>query len=197
MCEQIEKEEAREIIRCLRSCLTPAEKEEMSLAAARRLFPLLKHAPRVLCYADLPKEAGTRELVRLLRTAGVRVAFPKVEGEKIAFYEADSFGELIPGAMNIPEPSGTAPPVFWPEAPVVTPGLAFDRRGGRAGYGGGFYDRFFAEEPDHTAIGFCFGFQVTEKPLRLSSHDRRMDLLATENGIFSCHGGGRLENKRL
>ena len=63
---------------------------------------------------------------------------------------------------------------------MITPGLAFDQEGGRAGYGAGYYDRFFAEEPDHPAVGFCFEWRITEEPLALDAHDRPMDLVVTE-----------------
>jgi len=43
------------------------------------------------------------------------------------------------------------------------PGLAFDRAGRRIGYGGGFYDRFLAEEPDHPTLALCYGFQMFDR----------------------------------
>lgn len=160
--------------------MTPGQKEEKSRAGAERMISLLKGEDRVLCYADLPGEMGTDELVRRLWDAGVRTAFPKVRGDRMDFYEIRSMDGLTPGAMGIREPEGTGRPVFWPEAPVITPGLAFDQEGGRAGYGAGYYDRFFAEEPDHPAVGFCFEWQITEEPLALDAHDRPMDLVVTE-----------------
>lgn len=185
----LEKNEARARIRSLRSRLTPEEKEEKSLAAANQALRLLAGCEKVLCYADLPSEMGTGPLAGLLKKAGVRVAFPRVEGKDIAFYEAE-MEDLLPGSMGIREPR-CGEPVYWPDAPVVTPGLAFDREGGRAGYGAGFYDRFFDREPDHPTVGFCFEFQVTE-PLRLEAHDRRMDWVVTEKQIHDC--GRTLEN---
>ena len=68
----------------------------------------------------------------------------------------------------------------------MTPGLAFDGSGGRVGYGGGYYDRFFAQEPDHPAIGYCFDRQVLEEEILLEVHDRRMDWIVTENRVIDC-----------
>ena len=61
----------------------------------------------------------------------------------------------------------------------ITPGLAFDRDGGRIGYGGGFYDRFFAE---HKVIkaGVAFHGQILDD-LHLEEHDVRMDMVVTDD----------------
>ena len=42
------------------------------------------------------------------------------------------------------------------------PGLAFDRQGHRIGYGGGFYDRFLAQEPNHPTVALCYAFQMLD-----------------------------------
>ena len=42
-------------------------------------------------------------------------------------------------------------------------GLAFDKEGHRIGYGGGFYDRFLAKEPDHPTLALCYDFQMLPK----------------------------------
>ncbi|MNI15577.1 5-formyltetrahydrofolate cyclo-ligase family protein [compost metagenome] len=81
---------------------------------------------------------------------------------------------------------------------VFVPGLAFDRQGGRLGYGKGYYDRLqaswkqdsgFALKPP-VWIGLAFSQQlVPEVPM--DGHDAYMDMLITEEGIFHC----REENK--
>jgi 5-formyltetrahydrofolate cyclo-ligase len=47
-----------------------------------------------------------------------------------------------------------------PTALVLMPGLAFDPQGHRIGYGGGFYDRFLSQEPEHPTLALCYDFQV-------------------------------------
>lgn len=181
-----EKDAVRNHFRELRRKLDPEKKERMSLEASRLILPLLSRAPLVLCYADKPQEMGTRELIRRLWEKGHDTALPRVEGQTMHFYLVRSFDDLRPGAMGIEEPGPDCRKVFCPHAPMIVPGLAFDRRGGRIGYGGGYYDRFFSEEPEHPALGLCFSFQMAEEPLPTEAHDRLMDAVITEQSVWIC-----------
>lgn len=182
----LEKDEARKLGRAGREGMSAGERQRAGDSAARRLISLLGEADRVLCFASLPLELGTDALLRGLWSRGVRTALPRVEGREMHFYEVRAFSDLAPGAMGIREPAFGEHPVRWPGAPAVTPGLAFDGSGGRAGYGGGYYDRFFAREPDHAAIGYCFDRQVLEEEILLDVHDRRMDWIVTESRVIDC-----------
>lgn len=86
-------------------------------------------------------------------------------------------GELRNGKYNIPEPTGQEK-----EATVViVPGSAFDTKGYRIGYGGGYYDRYLKDE--HLKIGVCFEFQIVDE-VPTESHDVKLDLLITEKNIY-------------
>ncbi|MES2713920.1 MAG: 5-formyltetrahydrofolate cyclo-ligase, partial [Pseudomonadota bacterium] len=70
---------------------------------------------------------------------------------------------------------------------VLVPLLAFDRAGGRLGYGGGYYDRTLAGLPGAIAIGCAFASQeVPEVPT--GPHDWRLPMVATEAGLIRCTG---------
>lgn len=94
-----------------------------------------------------------------------------------------------PGCMMVPGTFGAAIPQAgdWmtPEI-VIVPLVAFDRRGGRLGYGGGFYDRTLemlrAIKPT-LAIGFAYAAQEADT-LPLEPTDQPLDLIVTENGII-------------
>lgn len=64
---------------------------------------------------------------------------------------------------------------------ALVPLLAVDREGFRLGYGGGFYDRYFAAHPQILRVGLCYEGQIGNFP-----HDERdvpLDLIVTERGI--------------
>ena len=64
--------------------------------------------------------------------------------------------------MGIPEPVADTPVAEDTTALVLMPGLAFTKQGDRMGYGGGFYDRFLAEEPNHPTLALCYEFQIVD-----------------------------------
>ena len=66
------------------------------------------------------------------------------------------------GYAGIPEPVADAPVADDPAALVLMPGLAFTEKGDRMGYGGGFYDKFLAAEPDHPTVALCYDFQMVD-----------------------------------
>ena len=99
----------------------------------------------------------------------------------------DWIGSMQFGNHGIPEPgtvSGEAYDLRWArDTVVITPGLAFDKEGGRIGRGGGYYDRFFARHPmmDSTKIGVGWTLQMVDL-VPTESHDALMDWVCHERG---------------
>ena len=109
---------------------------------------------------------------------GKYVAVPKVEGKKLVFYAIQGKKDLESGVMGIMEPKSSCLRIGDEFAPVIVPGIAFDREGHRIGYGGGYYDRFFDEEPDHPRFGIAYPFQLFDS-LPAEAHDKGMDMVIT------------------
>lgn len=100
--------------------------------------------------------------------------------------------ELASGGFGTRIPPETEPEVV-PEI-LLVPLLAFDRRGFRLGYGGGFYDRTLealrARNPRTTAIGVAFaGQEIPEVPI--DANDQRLDRVMTEHGPIPLDAGTR------
>lgn len=96
-----------------------------------------------------------------------------------------SFRLWRPGDVLIPERFGTMYPVGELTVPdyLLVPMLAFDRRGGRLGYGGGFYDRTLAGLPAATVVGCAFAAQELDE-VPMGPYDVRLAAIATENGVI-------------
>jgi 5-formyltetrahydrofolate cyclo-ligase len=89
--------------------------------------------------------------------------------------------DLAPGTFGIPEPIRAArrPVASRAVDLVFVPGLAFDRRGHRLGYGHGYFDRFLATLPDATpTVGLAYRFQLFDR-LPTSAHDRAVSTVLT------------------
>ena len=99
------------------------------------------------------------------------------------------FREWSPGCGMVPGDFGALIPAegAWMEPDVlIVPLLAFDRRGFRLGYGGGFYDRtldWLRARAGVLAVGFAFAAQeVAEVPIEPT--DQPLDAILTENGLI-------------
>jgi 5-formyltetrahydrofolate cyclo-ligase len=80
------------------------------------------------------------------------------------------------GFCGIPEPVFDEPIAQDKTALVLMPGLAFDREGHRLGYGGGYYDKYFCNEPEHPMVALCYSFQMVDK-LETEAFDIPVDLV--------------------
>jgi 5-formyltetrahydrofolate cyclo-ligase len=138
----------------------------------------------VSAYVAIGEETDPAPLIDLLRKEGHPIALPRVvrKGEKLAFHLYGKGATLVPGVFGLSQPGKD-----WPEAipeVLVVPLLAFDWRGRRLGYGGGFYDRTLAAlraSGNILAVGFAFaGQEVPDVPHRES--DEPLDWVVTELG---------------
>lgn len=180
-----EKKELRaEIIR-KRNTLNEEVKAVWDETLYRKVWPVLEEEWRksakpfwVFLYMDIRGEAGTGMILEELWRNKIRTALPRVEGKELRFYPVSGREDLHPGYMGILEPSGNAAPAEEDNALVLVPGVAFDRKGFRLGYGGGFYDRFFARCPGCRKWGLAYEFQIIEE-VPHEAWDQRMDRIFT------------------
>ena len=117
---------------------------------------------------------------------GWRWVLPRVEPNRtVTFRDRDVPREIHPFGMD--QPVDLGPVIAVSEIDVfLTPGLAFDVRGGRLGNGGGFYDRILAaRRTDALSVGITVERRVVDE-VPMLDHDQRIDWLATENGVIRC-----------
>ena len=136
----------------------------------------------VALYAHKDSEVETTGLDQRLRDGGFRIAYPRVvdESRVLAFFEVAIDG-LAKTRWGLREPSGGSGSVAIGDiAAFVVPGLAFDRAGGRVGWGKGHYDATLAAaRADAECIGLAFECQLIENVPR-ESHDVALDAIITE-----------------
>lgn len=156
------KQELRRAIRERKRSMTEEEIVERSNALAEKFYnsPAYQAASTIYGYLPYNQEVRTIPMLQRALDEGKRVAVPKVYGEEMRFIYLDDLTLVSKGYAGIPEPIADAPVAEDQRALVLMPGLAFDPQGHRIGYGGGFYDRFLAQEPHHPTLALCYEFQM-------------------------------------
>ena len=114
-------------------------------------------------YLPYNQEVRTVPMLEQALLDGKKVAVPKVYGDDMKFLYLENLDRIGKGYAGIPEPLDDGPVAEDPTALVLMPGLAFDPQGHRIGYGGGFYDKFLAREPEHPTIALCYEFQMLSR----------------------------------
>ena len=171
-----------------RDALTPEERAAATLRIAEEVEALLRTLPAgavVGLYAGKGSELATDEIDRRARALGLRVAYPRVvdNAKRLVFAEA-TIGELVAGRFGLREPAASAREVELTEvAAFVVPGIAFDRSGGRIGWGHGHYDATLTAAPVAVRIGVAFECQVLDHVPR-DPHDALLHHVVTEVATY-------------
>ena len=172
----MDKKELRRTIRERKRAMT----EEEIVSRSEKLGVLFsqseayKAAKTIYGYLPYNQEVRTVPMLEQALRDGKRVAVPKVYGDEMKFLYLDDLSQVEKGYAGIPEPIADGPVADDDTALVLMPGLAFDPAGHRIGYGGGFYDKFLAAEPNHPTLALCYEFQMLPE-LHTEEHDIPVD----------------------
>ncbi len=179
----IDKSLLRRRMMALRDAMPASARIEASLAIADHADAALHFEPGTVIGGFLPigSEIDARPLMARLQDRGARLALPCIVAGDLVFRE------LLRGAPLVPQGFGTHGP--GEDAPelnptlLLVPLLAFDRRGGRIGYGKGFYDRAIARLAPVETWGLAFDVQeVSAVPM--TAGDRFLDRIVRESGVL-------------
>ena len=165
-------------------------KDEAGLALAARGLPQGLHlgTGAVSGFVPYKSEITTIPLLTRLHGEGWVTSLPIVLApEQPLLFRAWAPGApLVPGMWDIPIPPDDAPEVL-PDV-LLVPMLAFDARGYRLGYGGGFYDRTLEKlrlVKKVVAIGVAYHAQMVEE-VPVGPYDAPLDYVMTERETFVC-----------
>lgn len=180
----------RELI-AKRQALSQEEVQSKSQLIARRIvtLPEFCQAKTIMVYLAFRNEVDTQEIIQEALAQGKRIVVPisepqerKIIPAEIKNYPAD----LQVGTYGILEPK---PEAIYPVDPaeidlVFIPGVAFDEKGYRLGYGAGYYDRFLSRlRPDVVTLALAYEMQILSD-VYPESHDQKVGLIVTEERII-------------
>jgi len=185
------KQGLRERVLAARDALDPRARVEESRLIAQRIAALASFhdASSVLLTLPFRSEWDTRALMHDALARGTTVVLPRVnEGTRMIELHRvrDPSTDVAGGYRGIPEPLGSLPrvdpaSVEW----VLVPGVAFDLRGRRLGYGGGYYDRLSPLlSPQAPRIAGAYELQIVES-IPAAPHDLTVTAIATASRLVT------------
>lgn len=131
-------------------------------------------------------EWETRTLIEAAWQAGQQVAVPKCipKTKRLDFYRITSYDQVAVGFYQLEEPLPERAQLLASDQIdlLVVPGVAFDKRGYRVGFGGGYYDRLLADFRGNTLSQFA-SWQWLEA-FEPDPWDQPVDVLVTEKGVY-------------
>ena len=134
------------------------------------------------------QEVDTIEIIRTLWDLKKKVVVPKCnpKDRSMEFYEIKNFNQLENVYMDLQEPKPECTQLVPRENidSIIVPGIVFDKKGYRIGYGGGYYDRYLTQF-DGMLISVAFNIQLRESVPK-ESFDIPVDVIITESGRIDC-----------
>lgn len=180
------KELRRELLR-LRREIPPEQKKAAEVRMLDSLCALeeFRTADRLLVYVSTEEELDTRKLIDGALRQGTEIFCPRCVpgGNEMRFLRVRSWSDLERGSYGISEPAEICEEgSFTASSLCIVPGLAFDSKGYRVGYGKGYYDRFLQDFPGKSA-GLCLGDRVLESVFR-DGYDVPVNMIVTEKRVI-------------
>lgn len=178
-----------------RDALARGERERLSVEITARILSMAAYRDStvVLAYSSFGSEFATAAFIEAVLDAGRTLVLPRVNraSRRLDLYRVtDPTAELAAGSWGIGEPDPERCAAVCPSALdfVLVPGVAFDRRGARIGYGGGFYDKLFEACFAHgrrpRMVAPVFGCQIVDA-VPTETHDVLVDHVVTETDWIS------------
>lgn len=188
-----QKARLREVLRQRRRSLSAAQQDAAARAVAScaAQLPQWPGARRIALYLAADAELDTSHLVALARDQSRTLFLPVIqEDSSLAFAEWQADSRLTPNRYGIPEPPAQATRCPPAELDILfLPLVGWDRRGGRLGMGGGFYDRTLAGGSRPLLVGLAHSCQEVAS-IPMENWDIALDFVATETALIRCQGSG-------
>lgn len=167
------------------------EKKSDNIKGELFTFSTFDEAETILFYLAVKDEVQTEKMIEESLRKDKRVVVPFIDWQRKEILPSeikDLAKDVKIGILKIPQPKKNFYSPFSPASIdlVIIPGVVFDRKGNRLGFGGGFYDRFLGKLSDTTKlVGLAFELQLVDN-VPSQSHDVAVDYLITEGGIINC-----------
>lgn len=173
-----EKQKLRKEFLNKRLNLSRDEVEYLSDLVIKNMLSLevFKQAKNVMIYYPFMNEVNILKLKNFCEEKNF--FFPVVDFENRELKVRKDTGKFVKNKFGIYEPEGEDEKNLSLEF-IVVPGIVFDEKAYRLGYGGGYYDKFLSLVKNSFFCGVCYDFQII-KELPVNDKDFQLDLVVSE-----------------
>ena len=147
----------------------------------------------VAAYWPIERELDTHFIIDEILDRGAKLALPVIDKDTriLKFAQYTHSSELVSGAFGVCHPIVNEQTQWLSPEIFIVPMLAFDRRGARLGFGGGYYDATLAhykKDKDIIAVGLAYAEQACLFNLPTEDHDIKMDWVITQQSAHNYKG---------
>ncbi len=183
-----EKARLRTAIKAARAALRPDQCVNWSAQIAQRLSDLSEYreGATYFVYISHGAEVHTHGLIDHLVKQSKKVLVPRLEAGQMWACQFPGWENLERGQLGILSPAADAPVHRGPVDVTVVPGVAFNERGDRLGYGKGYYDRWLAEHAETCRLALAYECQLVPA-IPSEVHDLPVHIIVTEQRVIPIH----------
>lgn len=191
------KNKLREALKSKRSSLSDDEVIRMSKAIKSQILELdiYKSSSNILTFISFGNEVDTKELITSSLDCQKYIYAPRVANKDMDFYKIYNLEDLVTSKFGVLEPIPDDSNLFElnedrlkEKTIMIIPGLAFDNKGNRLGYGKGYYDEYLSRDyaKDFVKIAVAYDFQIVDK-VPIDEYDVPVDYIVTPTNIVTIH----------
>lgn len=183
-----EKQALRKALLLRREAIPDKAEKSAQIIGRLEAMQAYRQAENLFCYVSMPGEVETHQLLEAALASGKRVFVPHCPpgNAPMAFYRMDALASLKTSRFGVLEPDPlSCAPAGNQKGICVVPGIAFDAKGYRLGYGRGYYDRFLTQNP-MCSVGLCFA-ELFLHTLPVSPWDKPVHTLLTQEEEITFH----------
>jgi 5-formyltetrahydrofolate cyclo-ligase len=186
------KQQIREIIKEKRKNSDLKILQIWNLSIKKNLESLLEYqkAETIFFYVSFGREVDTMNLIEEALIKGKKIIVPYYDGENYSLSYLENIKNLKKGRLSILEPKKES--IIEADVAlidfIVVPGLAFDKKMNRVGYGEGNYDNFM-KNTKAVKAALCYEFQIFDE-VPHNKNDVALDMIITEKKVYRITNRG-------
>lgn len=179
------KKEIRKEILQKRDLICEEDKKHMDEKIFNELINCeqYKNSNTIFAFVSFKSEVDTYKFIEYAISQGKTVGVPKIikEEKHMEIFKINSLSDLENGYFGVMEPVEGCEKINKEQIDfILMPGAVFDEKGGRIGYGGGFYDKFLSDVKNSVPkIAIAYELQLIEN-VPMDNHDIKIDGIITE-----------------